>query len=117
MFLIRFQDQRLVLVHLGTQGSGDILRTGHELTALVIQSQHTGIPLTDLPSSSREGCMDVLRQEAFTISFGCHATCNKGLLLHSWLCSHGTCHIMQIPHLIPLVGSEDYGLHDAISAG
>jgi len=51
MFLIGFQNQRLVLVHLGTQGSGDILRTGHELTALVIQAQHIGIPLTCLTSS------------------------------------------------------------------
>jgi hypothetical protein len=51
MFLIGFQDQRLMLIHLGTQGSGDILRTGHELTALVIQAQHTRIPLTGLPPS------------------------------------------------------------------
>jgi hypothetical protein len=61
--------------------------------------------------------MDVLCQEAFTISLAYHTTCNKGLLLHSGLCSQGTCHIMQIPHLIPLVGSEGYRLHNAVSAG
>ena len=51
MFLIGVQNQRLVLVHLGTQGSGDILRTGHELPALIVQTQYTGIPLTGLPPS------------------------------------------------------------------
>ena len=49
---ILFQDQGLVGVHLGTEGSGDILRTVHKLPALIIQAQNTGVPLPCLPSAA-----------------------------------------------------------------
>ena len=61
--------------------------------------------------------MDFIRQETVTVSLAYYSTCDKGLLLHSWLGAKGTCHIVEIPHLIPLIGGKGNGIHDSISAG
>ena len=61
--------------------------------------------------------MDFVRQETVTVSLAYHSACNKGLLLHSRLGAQGTCHIVKISHLIPLIGSKGNGIHDSISAG
>ena len=69
--------QWLMLIHLRPEGASDIFRTGHELTALIIQAENIRI------SRSYEG-----------------------LLLHSGLGTQGTSYIAQISYLIPLVGSK-----------
>ena len=61
--------------------------------------------------------MDFIRQETVTVSLAYYSTCDKGLLLHSWLGAKGTCHIVEIPHLIPLIGGKGNGIHDSISTG
>ena len=96
-------------VHLGTEGSGDVLRTVHILSALIVQTQYTGIPLPSLSTSCRKGCMDILCQKAIAVAFGDHTSRHKGLLLHSGLGAQGACHIVQIPNLVPLVGGERHG--------
>ena len=71
-----FINQRLMPPLLGTEGSGDIYRTVHHLSTLIVQTQHRR----------------TLRK--------------KGLLLHSRLSAQRPGYIMEIPHLIPLVGGE-----------
>ena len=71
------QHQRLMLIHLRPEGASDIFRTGHELTALIIQAENIRIPNS-----------------------------YKSLLLHSRLGTQSTCYIVQIPDLIPLVSSK-----------
>ena len=68
--------QRLMPPLLGTEGSGDIHRAVHHLPALIVQTQHRR----------------TLR--------------NKGLLLHTRLSAQRSGYIVQVPHLIPLVGGE-----------
>ena len=71
-----FINQRLMPTFLGTKGAGDIHRAIHHLPALIVQTQHRR----------------TLR--------------NEGLLLHSRLSTQRSGYIMEIPHLIPLVGGE-----------
>ena len=71
------QHQWLMLIHLRPEGASDIFRTGHELTALIIQAENIRTPNS-----------------------------YKSLLLHSRLGTQSTCHIVQIPDLIPLVSSK-----------
>ena len=141
MFLIGFQDQRLMAVHLSPKCSGDILCAVHNLPALIVQAhdagtflhclqrwgafflitdppgalgrlrteprrEHTGIPLTSLTPSGRKGCMHILCQNTVPISLGYTAVGDKGLLLHTRLGTQRTAYSVQIPYLIPLVGSE-----------
>ena len=73
-----FKNQRLMSPLLGTEGSGDIYRTVHHLPALIVQTQHRR----------------TLRK--------------KGLLLHTRLSAQRSGYIVQVPHLIALVGSEGY---------
>ena len=42
VFLIGFQDQRLMAVHLGPEGPGDILGAVHNLSALIVQAHNAG---------------------------------------------------------------------------
>ena len=73
-----FIHQRLMPSLLGTEGSSDIHGTVHHLPALIVQTQHR---LT-------------LR--------------NEGLLLHPRLRSQRPSYIMEVPHLIALVGGKGY---------
>ena len=68
--------QRLMPPLLGTEGAGDIHRAIHHLPTLIVQAQHRR----------------TLR--------------NKGLLLHTRLSAQRSGYIVQVPHLIPLVGGE-----------
>ena len=61
--------------------------------------------------------MDFVRQETVTVSLAYHSACDKGLLLHAGLGAQGTCHIVKIPHLIPLIGGKGNGIHDSVSSG
>ena len=42
VFLIGFQDQWLMAMHLGSECSGDILRTVHNLSTLIVQAHDAG---------------------------------------------------------------------------
>ena len=78
VFLIGFQDQRLMTVHLCPECSGDILCAVHNLSALIVQAQDR-LALRD-----------------------------ESLLLHTRLSAQRSGYIVQVPHFIPLVGSEGY---------
>ena len=95
MVLIGFQQDRLVTVFLCPEGAGDILGQMHELSTLVIETEDWFI--TVLLWSRRDG--------------------DVGLLFHSGLCCQGTCHIVQIPDLIPLVLGECHWEEYSIAAG
>ena len=112
MILIGFQYQGLVCVHLRPQGSGDILRAIHKLTALIIQAQNTGISLPCLSTTPCEGGTHILCQKAVTVSFGNNSSRNEGLLFHSRLGTNGNDHIVQVPDFIPLIGCECYRILD-----
>ena len=71
-----FINQWLMPPLLGTEGSGDIHGTVHHLPALIVQTQHR-------------------------LTFR-----NERLLLHSRLGAQRSGYIMEIPHLIPLVGGK-----------
>ena len=73
-----FIHQRLMPPLLGTEGAGAIHRAIHHLSTLIVQTQHRR----------------TLR--------------NKGLLLHSRLSTQRSGYIVQVPHLIPLVGGKGY---------
>lgn len=76
MFLIGFQNQRLVTVHLCPKRSSNIFGAIHDLSALIIQAQYW------------------------------FALRNEGLLLHTRLGAQRPGYIVQVPHLIPLVGGK-----------
>ena len=78
VFLIGFQNQRLMAVHLGPECPGDVFRAVHDLPTLIVQTQHRR----------------TLRK--------------KGLLLHTRLGAQRSGYIVQVPHFIPLVGGEGY---------
>ena len=63
-------------VHLSPECPGDVIRAVHNLSPLIVQTQHRR----------------TLRK--------------KGLLLHPRLSAQRSGYIVQVPHLIPLVGGE-----------
>ena len=71
-----FIHQRLMPPLLSAKGAGDIHRAVHHLPALIVQTQHRR----------------TLRK--------------KGLLLHTRLSAQRSGYIVQVPHLIALVGGE-----------
>ena len=113
-----------------SQCSCDIRRYIHELTALIIQADHTtavlqlrwiigqdtGISLSCLTATTCQRCTGILCQEAGTIAFADN-TCHIGLLFHSWISTQGTRHILEITHLIPLVLSKSHQFQHTVSAG
>ena len=58
--------------------------------------------------------MPFLGKEAIPIALGHNSFRHEGLLFHSRLCAQRTSYIMEVAHLIPLIGGKG---HDAISAG
>ena len=148
-------DDGLVSMFLGAERATDILGAGHDLAALVVQtqdarhhiraalrslqrrrqflavadassfrsltcgesrSQHAGVSLSGLPTSGGEAGVLLTGEEAVAVSFGDYTFRNEGLLLHPRLCAQGTCHIVQIPHLVPLIGGEGHGSNHTVAA-
>ena len=67
--------------------------------------QDTGIPLTGLTAAAAQCGVFLRREKTAAIPFR-RNTRNKGLLFHPRLCGKGGGHIVQIPHLVPLVGGK-----------
>ena len=102
----RTQDQRLVPVLLRPQCPSDIFAELHDLPALIIDAENAGHTVP--AGAAFQG-----RRYAFLISDGSGActcpgreTSDKGLLFQPRLSLQRTCYIVQVTHLIPLVGSE-----------
>lgn len=74
-----------------------------------------GIPLSRHTAASTQRGVTLLREKAVTVAFSCDSG-HEGLLLHPRLGSQRCGHIMQIPHLVPLVGSKG-GDHAVPSGG
>ena len=73
-----------------------------------------GIALAGHPASAAQRGVPFLGQKAVPVSFGCYAG-HKGLLFHAGLGSQSGGNVVQIPHLITLVGGE--GGDHAVSPG
>ena len=96
------------------QSTGHILRAIHHTAALIVEAQngrHT------VPSGAALEC----GSNRFVVSNAARAgtcpgrkTSHEGLLFHSRLCAQRARQIVQIPHLVPLIGGKG---HDAIPAG
>ena len=89
-----------------SEGSGDIFAALHDLPALIIDTEDAGHTVP--AGAAFQG-----RRYAFLISDGSSAcTCSsgkssdKGLLLYPRLSLQRTCYIVQVTHLVPLVGGE-----------
>ena len=109
-----FVNKRLMSVLLRPQGAGYIFRAIHHAAALVVEAQnrrHT------VPSGAALECGSnrfVVSNAARTGTCPGRKTSHEGLLLHSRTCLQRARHIVQIPHLVPLIGGKG---HDAIPAG
>ena len=108
-----FVNKRLMSVLLRPQGAGYIFRAIHHAAALVVEAQnrrHT------VPSGAALEC----GSNRFVVSNAARAgtcpgrkTSYEGLLFHPWLCAQRASQIVQVAHLIPLIGGKG---HDAISS-
>ena len=109
-----FVNKRLMSVLLRPQGAGYIFRAIHHAAALVVEAQnrrHT------VPSGAALECGSnrfVVSNAARTGTCPSRKTSHEGLLFHSRTCLQRARHIVQIPHLVPLIGGKG---HDAIPAG
>ena len=88
------------------QGSGDIFAALHDLPALIIDTEDAGHTVP--AGAAFQG-----RRYAFLISDGPGArasssrkSSDKGLLFQPRLSLQCACYIMQVTHLVPLVGGE-----------
>ena len=109
-----FVNKRLMSVLLRPQGAGYIFRAIHHAAALVVETQnrrHT------VPTGAALEC----GSNRFVVSNAARAgtcpgrkTSHEGLLFHSRLCAQRTSYIMEVAHLVPLIGGKG---HDAIPAG
>ena len=102
----RTQHQRLVPVFLCPQGSGDIFAALHDLPALIIDTEDAGHTVS--AGAAFQG-----RRYVLLISNGPGARASssrksrdKGLLFQPRLSLQRACYIMQVTHLVPLVGGE-----------
>ena len=102
-----FQRRRALLLIPDTTGLA-------ALTSGEGSSQHTGVTLSCLPTSSSQCRVPFLGKEAIPIALGHNSFRHEGLLFHSRLCAQRASQIVQIPHLVPLIGGKG---HDAIPAG
>ena len=88
------------------EGAGDIFAALHDLPTLIIDAEDTGHTVS--AGAALEGWSN-----RFLVSnAACAGTCSggktgyKGLLLHPRLSLQRACYIMQVTHLVPLVGGE-----------
>ena len=88
------------------EGAGDIFAALHDLPALIIDTEDAGHTVP--AGAAFQG-----RRYAFLISDGPGAracssrkSSDKGLLLYPRLSLQRACYIMQVTHLVPLVGGE-----------
>ena len=75
-------------------------------------SQHTGVPLACLPTSGSQCCVSFRGQKAIAVALGHNSFRHEGLLFHSRLCAQRTSYIMEVAHLIAMIGGKS---HDSVS--
>ena len=71
---------------------------------------NAGVSLAGLPPACTESSMLFVGQKAISISLGYNSLSNESLLFHPRLRTERTRNIMQIPHLVPLVGGKRNGM-------
>ena len=108
------EHERLVSALLRPQSTRHVLRAIHHAAALVIEAQnrrHT------VPSGAALEC----GSNRFVVSNAARAgtcpgrkTSYEGLLFHPWLCAQRARQIVQVAHLVPLIGGKS---HNSISSG
>ena len=102
----RTQHQRLVPVFLCPQGSGDVLTALHDLPALIVDAEDAGHTVPAGAAFQRGRYILLISNGPGARASSSRKSSDKGLLLHPRLCAQRTRHIVQIPHLVPLVGGE-----------
>ena len=92
------------------QGSGDVLTALHDLPTLIIDAEDAGHTVP--AGAAFQG-----RRYAFLISDGSgtraspsRKSSDKGLLFQPRLSLQRTCYIIQVTHLVPLVGGKSHPL-------
>ena len=102
----RTQDQRLVSMLLRPQCPSDIFAALHDLPTLIIDTEDAGhtVPAGAALQGGRYALL--IPDGPGTRASSSRKTGYKGLLLYPRLSLQRTCYIMQVTHLVPLVGGE-----------
>lgn len=95
------------------QGSGDVLTALHDLPTLIIDAEDAGHTVSAGAAFQRGRYVLLISDGSGARASSSRKTGYKGLLLYPRLSLQRACYIMQVTHLVPLVGGEG---HDAVIA-
>ena len=88
------------------QGSGDIFAALHDLPALIIDTEDAGHTVPAGAAFQRGRYILLISNGPGARASSSRKTGDKGLLFQPWLSLQRACYIMQVTHLVPLVGGE-----------
>ena len=115
VYPVVFIYEGLVPMLLRPQGPGHILGARHDAAALVVEAENGRHTVSAGRAFQRRGHSFVIPDAPGAGPGSCRESGgDKGLLFHPRLCAQRTCHIVEIPDLVPLVRGEG---QDPIPAG
>ena len=88
------------------QGSGDVLTALHDLPTLIIDTEDTGHTVPAGAAFQRGRYVLLISDGPGARASSSRKSSDKGLLLYPRLSLQRACYIMQVTHLVPLVGGE-----------
>ena len=88
------------------QGSSDVLTALHDLPTLIIDAEDAGHTVPAGAAFQRGRYVLLISNGSGARASSSRKSSDKGLLLHPRLSLQRACYIMQVTHLIPLVGGE-----------
>ena len=105
--VVFIQHQWLVSMLLGAQGTGHFLLQFHSAASLIVQAENRRHHVAPIGAFERRGAFRGVTDASRAGPGSCaEGGSNEGLLFHPRLGAQRTCHIVKIPHLVPLVGGE-----------
>ena len=105
--VVFIQHQWLVSMLLGAQGTGHFLLQFHSAASLIVQAENRRHHVAPIGAFERRGAFRGVTDASRAGPGSCaEGGRNEGLLFHPRLGAQRTCHIVKVPHLVPLVGGE-----------
>ena len=92
------------------EGAGDIFAALHDLPTLIIDAEDAGHTVPAGAAFQRGRYVLLISNGPGARASSSRKSSDKGLLFHPRLSLQCACHIVQIPHLIPLIGGKSHPL-------